>query len=69
MTHPAALRGGIKILTCITLESIAEAVLADGLTTDDELRSTVEELRAFADDPHTVLGGPRIIQAWGRSRA
>jgi len=69
LVHPAALVGGIKLLTCITLESIAEAVLQDGLTTEDELRTTIAELYAFARDPHTVLGGPRVFQAWGRSAA
>jgi len=67
LVHPAALAGGIKLLTCITLENIAEAVLADDLTTEKDLRETIEELYAFARDPHTVLGGPRVFQAWGRN--
>lgn len=67
LVHPAALEGGIKLLACVTLESIAEAVLDDSLTTEEELRETIEELYAFARDPHTVLGGPRVFQAWGRS--
>jgi hypothetical protein len=53
--------------TCVTLENIAEAVLHDGLATEAELRRTIEELYAFARDPQTVLGGPRVFQAWGRS--
>ena len=67
LVHPAALQGGIKLLTCVTLESIAEAVLDDRLASEDELRETIAELRAFARDPTTVLGGPRIFQAWGRA--
>jgi len=66
LVHPAALEGGIKLLTCVTLENIAEAVLDDDLATEEQLRETIEELYAFARDPHTVLGGPRIFQAWGR---
>jgi hypothetical protein len=27
---------------------------------------TVDELYEFARNPETVLGGPRIFQAWGR---
>jgi SAM-dependent methyltransferase len=69
LVHPAGLASGIKLLTCVTLESIAEAVLQDGLATEGELRETIEELYAFARDPHTVLGGPRVFQAWGRSAA
>lgn len=67
LIHPVALEGGIKLLTCVTLESIAEAVLDDDLITEDELRETIDELYAFARDPSTVLGGPRIVQAWGRA--
>lgn len=67
--HPAALQGGIKRLICVTLESITEAVLKDGLATAAELRETAAALYAFADDPHTVLGGPRVFQAWGRNPA
>jgi len=66
LVHPAALEGGIKLLSCVTLEYIADAVLDDHLTTETELRATVEALYAFARDPHTVLGGPRVFQAWGR---
>ncbi len=65
--HPAALEGGIKLLTCITLEYIAEAVLADGLTSEGELVETIEELRRFSDNPHTILGGPRVFQVWARN--
>jgi len=64
--HPVALEGGMKLLACVTLEAIAEAVLGDGLATQEELDETITELWAFARDPHTVLGGPRVFQAWGR---
>ena len=67
LVHPVARHGGIKLLTCVTLESIVEAVLADDLTTEDELRQTIDGLYAFARDPSTVLGGPRVFQAWGRA--
>src|SRR5262245_16345866 len=67
LAHPVALEGGIKLLACVTLESIADAVLGDGLATGEELEHTIDELYAFARDPHTVLGGPRVFQAWGRN--
>jgi SAM-dependent methyltransferase len=69
LVQPAALDGGIKLLTCVTLESIADAVLADGIATEADLRDMIEELYAFARDPHTVLGGPRVFQAWGKAPA
>jgi SAM-dependent methyltransferase len=66
LVHHAALAGGIKLLLCVTLENIAEVVLQDRLATEDELRRDIEELYAFARNPHTILGGPRIFQVWGR---
>jgi SAM-dependent methyltransferase len=67
LVQPAAFEGGIKLLPCVTLENIADAILGDGLVTEERLRETIEELYAFARDPHTVIGGPRVFQAWGRS--
>jgi SAM-dependent methyltransferase len=64
--HPAALEGGIKLLICVTLETIAEAILQDGLATPDELHETIADLNTFARNPQTILGGPRIFQTWGR---
>ena len=66
LVQPAAMEGGIKILTGVTLESISEAVLSAGLISEDELRETIRDLYAFALDPRTVLGGPRVFQVWGR---
>ena len=67
VSQPVALEGGIKLLTCVTLDSIAETIVNDGLSARDDLRKTIEALRSFAHDPHTILGGPRVFQAWGRS--
>jgi SAM-dependent methyltransferase len=69
LVHPAALEGGVKLLCCVTLETIADAVLEDGLVTEQELGKTIEELYTFARDPQTVMGGPRVFQAWGRRAA
>ncbi len=67
MFHPVALVGGIKDLTCITLEYIADTIVGDKLIAETELKQTIAELRSFSNDPHTVLGGPRVFQAWGRN--
>jgi hypothetical protein len=64
--HPAALAGGIKELIAVTAQTIADVAIGDGLTTEEEMRRTVDELFAFARDPETILGGPRIFQSWGR---
>jgi 2-polyprenyl-3-methyl-5-hydroxy-6-metoxy-1,4-benzoquinol methylase len=67
LVHPAGSETKLKLLAAVTLENIAEAVLADRLIGEDELASAIEELHAFAREPHTILGGPRIFQVWGRA--
>jgi len=67
MFHPTAMVGGMKQLVCVTLESISARVIEDGLVAPSELRKTIHELDAFARDPRTVLGGPRVFQVWGQN--
>ena len=50
--------GSTKTLALSTLEATAEAILADGLASEDELRSALSSLEAFAADPTTVIGIP-----------
>ncbi len=69
VVQPVALEGEAKLLTPLTMENIAEAVLEDGLATREEIDDVVRELYAFAADPTTVAGTPRIVQAWGRRPA
>ena len=65
VVQPAGFEGEVKFLTPITLENIADAILAAGLSRPDEIERLVTELYAFARDGRTVLSVPRIVQAWG----
>jgi len=66
LVHPARMEpGGIKELIALTALRIGETAVSDGLATEAEMQETVSELYAFAENPETVLGGPRIFQAWG----
>lgn len=67
MFHPTALEGGIKHLICVTLETISGRVIEDALATPSELQETIDALDAFARDPRTVMGGPRVFQVWGQN--
>jgi SAM-dependent methyltransferase len=62
----AGFDGEVKMIAPITLEAIADAVLAADLCTVDELNQTVDDLYAFAADGGSVLSTPRIVQVWGR---
>jgi len=66
VSQPAFLTGEGKHLASITLEGIADAVVAEGLATRDEIAATVAALDAFAERPDTLVSLPRIVQTWGR---
>lgn len=64
--QPLALEGETKLISALTMESIAGAVLADGLASQEEVEAIVRELYAFAADPSTLAGPPRVVQVSGR---
>jgi SAM-dependent methyltransferase len=64
--QPIGTRGEVKLLNPITMENIADAVLRDGLASREEVDAVIRELHEFAEDPRTVAGLPRVVQAWGR---
>lgn len=67
VVQPAGLSGEVKLISPITLEAIADAVLATGLADLDELSQTVDDLYRVAQDDDTFMSIPRIVQAWGVS--
>jgi SAM-dependent methyltransferase len=69
VVQPAGIDGEAKLTAPITLEAIADAVLASGLCELAELQQTVDELYAFAHRSDTVVSLPRIVQAWGYRHA
>jgi SAM-dependent methyltransferase len=58
--------GEAKLLAWSTLETTADAILADGLATPDQISAALASLRAFTDDPRTLICGPRVFQLWAR---
>ena len=52
----------------LTMENIADAAIAEGLTTAEEVAEIVDSLYEYAQDPETFSGLPRVVQAWGRRR-
>jgi ubiquinone/menaquinone biosynthesis C-methylase UbiE len=55
-----------KNLAPSTLQAIADAITGAGLATETEVAAAFADLAAFAADPQTVIGGPRIFQLWAR---
>ena len=64
VVHPAGIEGDVKLISPLTLEAIAGAVLQDGLASQAEIDSLVQDLYTFAADPLTLSGMPRVFQVW-----
>jgi SAM-dependent methyltransferase len=55
-----------KGLALSTLVNIADAILAEGLATPEELQETVAALTTFTEDARSVIALPRVFQVWGQ---
>ena len=66
MEQPAGFDPDTKLLSALTLESIADAAVAAGLAETEEIDALVRELHGFAARPDTLLSLPRVVQVWAR---
>lgn len=66
VVQPAGFVGDVKLIGPMTMESIVDPVVTEGLAERRELDRIIAELYAFARNPRTVLSLPRIVQVWGR---
>ena len=66
VVQPTHIKGEGKLISSITMEKIARAIVAEGLATQDEIDGIIEELNNFAANPNTLMSLPRIVQVWGR---
>jgi cyclopropane fatty-acyl-phospholipid synthase-like methyltransferase len=55
-----------KEISLSTMVNIAEAVLAEGLASEAEVRETIARLTAFTEDAGSIIACPRIFQVRGR---
>jgi len=63
--QPKGYEGDVKLTAPVTLESIADAILALDVAERGELDSLVDDLYRLAADDETLIGTPRMVQAWG----
>jgi SAM-dependent methyltransferase len=60
----ADLVGEPKSMPLLTIQATAEAMLDAAIATDQEIAWACDQLAALADDDSTLVGSPRIVQAW-----
>jgi ubiquinone/menaquinone biosynthesis C-methylase UbiE len=65
VVQPAALDGEAKVVNAITMENIADAVLAAGLASREDIDRVIAELYEFAHNRRTLMSTARVIQTWG----
>lgn len=61
--------GDNKAVPLMTVEATGEAIVREGIATQDELAAAIADLAAFTADETTVIGRPRVFQVWARRRA
>ena len=66
IVQPMAFEGETKLITQLTMETMSDAAIAEGLTTKEEVDDLVKALYDYAQDPATLGGVPRIMQSWGK---
>jgi SAM-dependent methyltransferase len=67
--QPAGFEGEVKLISPLTMENIADAVIAERLATKREIDGIVGELYSFARRPDSIGCAPRCFEVWGRKRA
>ena len=63
--QPKGYEGDVKLTAPVTLESIADAILALDVVERSEIDSLVDDLYRLAADHETLISTPRMVQAWG----
>jgi SAM-dependent methyltransferase len=67
IVQPMGLTGEVKLITPLTLENIADAVVKEELATPEEIAALVHELYDYVANPETLAGLPRVVQVWARA--
>lgn len=62
--QPAGITGEVKRMAAITMENIADSLFSAGLASREEIDSIIQDLYHIAEDEHTVMSLPRIVQTW-----
>jgi SAM-dependent methyltransferase len=60
--------GEVRAVSALTMDNIAEAVVAEGLAGHDEVNEVVAEMHRFAATPGAIGATPRVFEVWARRR-
>ena len=66
VVQPAHIDGEGKWMAPVTMSRISDALIADGLATEEQVQQILTELNEAAADNATVMSLPRVFQVWGK---
>ncbi|HKS04578.1 MAG TPA: methyltransferase domain-containing protein [Chthoniobacterales bacterium] len=64
--QPVHIRGEGKLMAAFTMSRISDALIAEGLATEDEVQKILSGLNEIAADTETLISLPRIFQLSGK---
>jgi hypothetical protein len=64
--QPVHVHGEGKLMAPITMSRISDALITQGLATEDEVQQILKELNEAVVDRETLMSLPRIFQVWGK---
>jgi SAM-dependent methyltransferase len=64
LVQPVWTGGEGKALAWSTLEASADAIVTEGVASQDDVTAALMTLQQFTADPQTLISGPRIFQLW-----
>lgn len=62
----ASTRGDVRLVSALTMENIAESVVAAGLASAEEVNEVVAAMHRFAATPGAIGATPRVFEVWAR---
>jgi SAM-dependent methyltransferase len=65
VVQPAGIDGEVKLIYAVSMENIADSVVADGIAGRDEVDRLVADLYELASDKRSFVSHPRVVQTWG----
>lgn len=65
VVQPSFHTGSGKWMAYLTMDKIRNAVLQQGLASENEISNILSDLKAFIEDEGTIISLPRIFRVWG----
>jgi hypothetical protein len=68
IVQPAFMTGQVKHVHAVSLTSISESLVTEGMVSAQDATALHAEMTRYADDQTTIVTWPRIVQAWAGFR-